>query len=72
MRNSNSMISMAFIFVFIYVIMPQKAYAYLDPGTGSYFLQVFLAALFGALFALKIFWKKISVFLKGIFNKPKD
>jgi hypothetical protein len=30
--------------------------AYLDPGTGSYALQMLLAGLFGGLFALKQSW----------------
>jgi hypothetical protein len=47
-------------FVFICLTLPRHAYAYVDPGTGSYILQLFLAALFGALFALKVFWTKIK------------
>jgi hypothetical protein len=40
----------------------RQAHAYVDPGTGNYLLQLFVAGLFGALFALKIFWTK----LKGV------
>lgn len=40
---------------------------YLDPGSGSYILQLLLAALLGGAFALKIFWKRIVAF----FNKSK-
>jgi len=40
----------------------RHAHAYVDPGTGNYLLQLFVAGLFGALFALKIFWTK----LKGV------
>jgi hypothetical protein len=39
---------------------PQQAYAYLDPGTGSYILQLTLAALFGAIYAVKLYWRRIS------------
>ncbi|CAB1065081.1 hypothetical protein D1BOALGB6SA_9878 [Olavius sp. associated proteobacterium Delta 1] len=46
-----------------------SAHAYLDPGTGSYMLQMVLAALFGALFAVKLFWNKIKLFLKNLFSK---
>ena len=48
-------------------VFPGKAYAYLDPGTGSYFLQLIIAALLGGLFAIKLFWGKIKIFLKNLF-----
>jgi len=44
-------------------------YAYLDPGTGSYFLQLAIAALLGGLYAVKLFWKKIKAFFKNIFSR---
>ena len=34
--------------------------AYIDPGTGNYLLQIVLAALFGVVFALKVFWTRIK------------
>jgi len=48
------------------------AYAYIDPGTGSYFLQMLLAMLLGGLFAIKIFWSKIKSGLKSIFRMNKN
>lgn len=33
--------------------------SYLDPGTGSYALQLLLAGLFGGLFALKQSWQQL-------------
>jgi hypothetical protein len=38
------------------------AHAYIDPGTGSYILQIVIAGLVGAAFTLKLFWKRIQVF----------
>jgi len=46
-------------------LLPQDAHAYLDPGTGSYIFQIILAALLGGLFALKVFWARIT----GFFGK---
>lgn len=37
----------------------RPAHAYLDPGTGSYALQVTIAGVFGALFSVKMFWSNI-------------
>ncbi len=48
---------------------PRKSYAYLDPGTGSYFIQILLAGLFTVSVALKMFWQKIIAFLSGLFPK---
>ena len=42
-----------------------KGPAYLDPGSGSFILQILIAALFGGLFLLKTFWKKIVNFFQG-------
>jgi hypothetical protein len=53
-------------------IFTQKAYAYLDPGTGSYFFQLVIGALIGGLFAVKLFWNKIIFFFKNLFLKIKN
>ncbi|MBT3392198.1 MAG: hypothetical protein HN413_17510 [Chloroflexi bacterium] len=45
--------------------------AYLDPGSGSFFLQVLLAALLGALFVLRTYWAKIKQALSNLFNRHK-
>ncbi len=50
---------------------PGRAMAYLDPGTGSYLFQILIAALVGGLFAVKIFWGRISAFFSGLFGKGK-
>jgi steroid 5-alpha reductase family enzyme len=38
----------------------QVAQAYVDPGTGSYIIQILIAVLAGAAFAVKIYWRKIK------------
>ena len=38
---------------------------YLDPGSGSFLIQLLLAALLGGAFAIKIYWKKIKVLFTG-------
>ena len=45
------------------------AYAYIDPGSGSYLFQIMLASLVGAAFALKSCWLKIKDFLKRISHR---
>lgn len=48
---------------------PAALFAYLDPGTGSYFLQILIAGLMAGLFTLKIYWKKVKSFFR---RSPKD
>jgi len=46
-----------------------NAHAYLDPGTGSYILQLVIAAICFGYITLQIFWKKITVFFTNLFSK---
>ena len=50
----------------------QLAYGYLDPGTGSYVLQLLIGGLLGGLFAVGLFWKKALAFVKRIFRSQTD
>ena len=66
---------MNIVLVCILISIPMKAFAYLDPGTGSYIVQILLASLFGVLFAVKLFWTNIKLFFMKIFrgvSKDKD
>ena len=47
----------------------RKAHAYIDPGTGSYIIQVLIGGLLGAAFALKIYWKKVKAYFSNLFSK---
>jgi hypothetical protein len=38
---------------------------YLDPGSGSFLIQLIIAGIVGAGFIIKAYWKKI----KGLFNR---
>jgi hypothetical protein len=40
---------------------------YLDPGSGSFLLQLLIGVLMGGALAVKIYWRKIVAF----FNKDK-
>jgi len=55
-----------------FVLFPwRSANAYVDPGTGSYILQILIAGLFGVLFTIKLFWQNIKTFLQGLFLKKE-
>ena len=53
-------------------MLPQKAYAYLDPGTGSYVFQVVIASLMGILFSIKMFWGNIKLFFVNLVSKREE
>ena len=44
---------------------PQILAAYIDPGTGSYLLQMALAGMLGAGYVVRRFWSQI----KGLFAR---
>lgn len=58
--------------LFVFVLATKSAYAYLDPGTGSFILQVLAAGALGGLFAVKTFWRQITDFLRRIFSKKPN
>ncbi len=51
------------------IFFPLRAYAYLDPGSMSFIIQIGLAIIAGGIFGAKLFWKNIKSFLKSIFSK---
>jgi hypothetical protein len=53
----------------VLLLTATDAHAYLDPGTGSYILQMIVAGLLGAAFALRMFWARIKRFFAGVFSR---
>lgn len=49
--------------------LPSTAHAYLDPGTGSFLLQMLIGIVLGGLFAIGVFWKKVVGFVKRAFRR---
>lgn len=45
---------------------------YLDPGSGSYLLQLLIAGALGALFALRLYWSRVKGYFAGLFGKSED
>ena len=72
MKHSNRIQTGIFFIFFFLVMIPSIGFAYIDPGTGSYFIQILIAALAGGVFALKMFWKKIMASLKIRKNKKTE
>ena len=47
---------------------PQPA-AYLDPGSGSFLIQLLLGGLVGLLLVVKTFWGRIRLFFANLMGK---
>jgi len=52
------------VLMICFVLFSKPAYAYIDPGTGSLFLQILIAGVVGFLFTLKTFGRNIKSFIK--------
>lgn len=50
-------LSTLLVFAFFPIL---DAYAYIDPGTGSMFIQAIIGALVGVGITIKIYWHKIQ------------
>tara|TARA_Y100001970_G_scaffold56343_1_gene71411 strand:- start:1400 stop:1618 length:219 start_codon:yes stop_codon:yes gene_type:complete len=59
------------LFLFGNVLFISKAYAYLDPGTGSIILQAIIAFFAGLITYCSIYWVKLKNKIKNIFQKFK-
>ena len=55
-------------FIILTLITIKDVYAYIDPGSGSYFLQILAAGIFSAIFVIKKFWKKITLWILMIYS----
>ena len=49
-----------------------NAHAYLDPGAGSYALQIIIASLLGGAFFLKTQWHRVKSFFARTKGKEKN
>jgi hypothetical protein len=53
------------------LLFPREAHAYLDPGTGSYLLQILAAGVLASLFFFKTWWRRLISFFQRIFRKDQ-
>lgn len=56
------------LIVLIQIMTASTAYAYIDPGTGSYLFQMLIAGLLGSAFAIKMAWRNVKTYISQIFS----
>jgi hypothetical protein len=66
------LISLTVILVCSVLIVPGNVYAYLDAGSGSYILQIIIAAFVTGVVAVKVLWNKIKSFFGSLFSKQSE
>lgn len=66
MKDWSNFVTLILLLGVAFFALPSPALAYMDPGAGSYVIQVLIAGLLGATFTLKVFWRNIRTFLSGL------
>lgn len=56
------------VFIAFFFAVP-SVYAYIDPGAGSYLIQIAIGSLLGGAYLVKKFWKSITSFISTLFKK---
>ncbi len=51
------------------LVFPTRACAYIDPGTGTYALQMAVAGMLAAGYVVKVFWRKIVAAVSSPFRR---
>jgi len=65
-------LSICMLVALLGAVFAAPAYAYLDPGTGSYIFQLLLAGIVGLGFVIKIFWGRIKGFFTRLFSRQQQ
>lgn len=64
--------NMLFYFFFslgFFIISARAAQAYLDPGSGSLLFQIMVGGVLSGAFAIKLYYRKIKIFIKKLSSK---
>jgi hypothetical protein len=46
------------------IVLPSTAQAYIDPGSGSFIIQMLFASIIGGLFTMKMYYQRIKTYIK--------
>jgi hypothetical protein len=67
--SSNKPLQLFTLITLSLLLSARNAFAYVDPGTGSYILQFIIAGLLGVAFVFKGFWRNIREFWAKLLSK---
>lgn len=63
---------LAALVALVYLAVPRPSYAYLDPGSASYTLQMLIALAVSAAFVVKAYWAKLKQLITGGTSQAKE
>jgi hypothetical protein len=66
-RKHDAVLIVAGILICLCAIAPTEAWAYLDPGTGTFALQGLIAGVAGGVISIRTYWRRIG----GLFRRSK-
>ena len=70
MRYNKNVFIVFGVFSFL-TVYAASAWAYVDPGAGSYFFQVLISFLLAAVFVGKVYWKNLKDFIRNKLTRRK-
>jgi hypothetical protein len=65
MAARHSAFEVAILAVGLVAVTPTDAFAYVDPGTGSYLFQLATAGLLAGAFTIRRYWESVKTMLRG-------
>lgn len=68
-QNGSNVWGILYAVALVFILWAPHAHAYLDPGTGSYIVQILIGAVFGAAYFFKSFFMKLWHSLRSKFKK---
>ena len=71
MKYIKTFLTVLGIIALFYFMAPKMLYGYLDAGTGSYMIQIVIAALAGGALAIKLSWRRIYSFFKRVPSRSR-
>ena len=55
-------------FTLAFALIPNIAYAYIDPGSASLFMTLILGVLAGLAVTIRIYWRKVQIIFGSFFQ----
>ncbi len=71
-RGSLSIVSVLGPALCCYLLTTANSFSYIDPGTGSYIIQIIIASVLAVLTLSRIYWSRLKAFFGGIFAKQSS
>ena len=70
--GSSLVLSASALVLCLYLLSAIDAFSYIDPGSGSYVLQILIASILGILPLIKLYWSKVKTFFSTFLTKKPD